>query len=124
MAQKTVKKTLPKVGDTVFVFDALRRVYAKDDAGRPYGQPIYREYWVPRTVVSENRASLILDNGRKIKKSDPNPGICLNEQELNDKVWLHEHRYTVERAVATLSDVAALKQIAVLAGLSLPDSDA
>lgn len=124
MAQKTAKRTLPKVGDSVFIFDALRRVYAKDDAGRPYGQPIYREYWVPRTVVSENRASLILENGMKIKKSAPNLNICLNTQELDDKVWLHEHRYTVERAVATLSDVAALKQIAVLAGLSLPDCDA
>jgi len=77
---------------------------------------------VPRTVVSENRASLILENGTKIKKSAPNPHICFNAKEVDDKVWLHEHRYTVERAVATLGDADALKQIAVLAGLSLPAS--
>ena len=122
MPKHTTARRLPRPGDTVFVMDRNRRVYARDEQGRPYGNPLYREYWVPRTVASETRLSLILDNGVKIKKADPGTGICLNEDELNDEMWLHEYRYTVERAVARLTDAKALKQIAVLAGLTLPDT--
>lgn len=111
----------PAIGDTVFIYNSNRRVYAKDEKGNQYGQPLYRQQWVTKTITSETRFSFILDDGTKIKKSTPPESVCLTRQALEDKIWLQAYLFDIERAVGRVRDVNTLKQIAKLAGLDLPD---
>ena len=55
-------RVLPKVGDTVYLFNENRRVYRKDESGKSFGSPIYREHFLPIRVTGENARVLFLND--------------------------------------------------------------
>lgn len=41
-------------------------------------------------------------------------GVCYSESEVDDRVWLNEHRSHIARQVETVQNIACLRQIAAL----------
>lgn len=100
---------------TVWIFDGNRRVYPKAPAGKLWASegPIYREHWVEHEVVSENRRSWITKYGAKVPKTGGR-GIAFSVQEVDDDVWLNDHRSKIERQVGDIKDPALLRKVAEL----------
>ena len=101
----------------VWVFDINRRIYRKPEPGQIYstGGPIYREHWEERKVVGETSRSWVLSCGRKIPKKR-REDVCFSEEEVDDKVWVNDHRYKIMRKVESVRDPSTLKAIAELVG--------
>ena len=113
------------VGDTVWLFDEDRRVYATPEPGRIWGTggPIYREHFVERRIVSEGPRSWVLDTGEKVNKQTrltkrDHRGIAkalfLSLAEVEDSCYLKENHYRIADKVRTCRDAAVLRQIARL----------
>lgn len=66
-------------------------------------------------IVGETSRSWILSWGRKIPKKG-REDVCFSEEEVDDKVWVNDHRYKIMRKVESLRDPAKLKAIAELIG--------
>ncbi len=104
------------VGSKVWVFDANKRVYAKDEKGRAFGPPIHREHWVEREVVSETSRSWIVGRGWeqiKVPKKGPRRGVCFSLQEVEQDCWVNSHRYRIAQAVerASYEQLIAIAEI-------------
>lgn len=115
------KSTVPKVGDTLFIYDDNYRVYRKVPRGESSGSPIYRESWRPTRVTSETSRSITISHyGKKFAKADFYDGKCpLNilrtTQEVDDATWRNNNVYPLRDHLRTL-DTATLKEIARIAG--------
>lgn len=107
-----------QVGDTVWVFDVNRRVYAPARPGRLWadGGPIYREHFRPVVIESETSRSWVTVSGTKYSKKDRPHGIYIDQQEIDDACWVNDHRYKVSSLVDRCQDPAILRQIAALVG--------
>ena len=118
------------IGSTVWIFDAERRVYAKEkmSPGKLWysGAPIWREHWRPTAIVGETRVSWILghDQGKKISKRDLAAGTVrgalTSEADLDAACYVHEHASKIGDRVGRISGgqkaAEALRQIAALVG--------
>lgn len=105
-----------KIGDTVYTFDVNRRVYARDEQGKPHGGPIYREHWRPWLIVGEEKRSWIVayPDGtypRKVSKTS-----FKTETEVADACWLEVTRYRFSEAVRKCNNVDLLRRAAAVIG--------
>lgn len=114
------EKQLLKVGDTVLVFDLNHRVYRRDDKGRSFGSPIYREHFVPTEIVGETSRSWIL---RRYNKKVPKATLegIYTPQQADEQSWVQEHRHRIADAICFVRDVGTLKKVAELVGYKEPD---
>lgn len=111
------------IGQTVWWFDTNRRVYLRDENGCATGSPIYREHWRQTKIVSETPRSWITEWNHKIDKKT---GQCrtvygmvtfaYSLAEIDDKCWLHDHRYALSDHLRSCDDVALLRSIAAMVG--------
>lgn len=107
------------IGSAIWIFDQNRRIYPKAGKGRLWasGGPIYREHWTPAKITGETSRSWITDRyGRKIPKKGEHPGVAFTQKEVDDAVWMHDHRYRVSELAARCQDVEIVRQIAKLVG--------
>lgn len=121
-----------KVGSTVWVFDQNRRVYPPSPEGRLWSGtgPIYREHWVERKIIGEERTRWILNTHEAFPKKNRGTlityakggfsgnRVALSLQEVEDDCWAKDKRHHIVRAVERC-DVDALRQIATLLGMDL-----
>lgn len=110
-----------KVGSTVWVFDANRRVYPPKKPGEIYssGGPIYREHFVAQEIVNETSRSWVLKwSDRKLpkKRNAEHPEYFISEAEIEGQCYLNDHRYKIAQKVERIASVETLKQIAALVG--------
>jgi len=112
----------PKVGSSalvrhVWIFDNNRRIYPPAPKGRLWasGGPIYRDHWVKHEVTGETRVSYITKYGGKVPKKG-GYGYALTIDEVEDDVWLHDHRHKIAKLVGEIQDVALLRKVAEAAG--------
>lgn len=107
----------------VWIFDINRRVYPPAQKGKIWadGGPIYREHWVKHEVTGETRVSWITRYGAKVPKKG-GPGIALSLTEVEDAVWLHDHKYKIARCIELIRDASLLRAVADAAGYK-PDSE-
>jgi hypothetical protein len=103
----------------VWVFDENRRVYPVNAPRKIGGSPIYREHWAKREIIGETLRSWLISEGWKtvkIPKSGADPRLFLfNEKDVDDNVWVNDHRYRIQRLIPTLSP-DQLRQVAELIG--------
>ncbi len=98
-----------KIGDTIWVFDQNHRVYVDDNGNKTSG-PNYRHYWTERKVVGETSHSWLIGwehNPTKISKKNLRDGelnICLNMEEVEEKVWLDQNKYPIVRMLQRCKD--------------------
>lgn len=106
-----------KVGGTVWVYDENRRHYAKDETGRSYGGPIWREHWKPETIVGETPRSWLLRYGLKVPKKNANPRLYLfSQHDIDEAAYVQEHRHELAAMVRELKDASVMRQVATLVG--------
>lgn len=99
-----------------WVFDINKRVYRRDENGRPCGGgPIWREHWRETKIVGETKVSWITEWGKKIPKKG-GQGICFSERELDEASWVQENRNRLSDAVRSLKDFTTLKSVSEILG--------
>lgn len=81
----------------VWIFDENRRIYAKGKVS----SPIWREHWRKYEVIGETSRSWIVGYyDTKIPKKNPDPDkYCFSLSELEQKVWMHDHRYKIAELI-------------------------
>lgn len=98
----------------VWIYDENRRTYARDENGKTYGSPIYRESWVKYEITDETSRSWITEYGRKIPKK-PNEiesrYLAFDETELEDRIWVHDNAYKISEKVRS-ADAETLRKVA------------
>lgn len=114
----------PKVGDTVWVFDVDRRIYPKPEPGRIWasGGPIFREHFVPRTIVDETRKSWHLNDRTKIDKRTKQSAKdargyrkqIYNATQVDDLCYVHDRRYELSQLVLRCDNANLLRRVAAL----------
>lgn len=59
------------IGDTIWLFDDNRRVYADRKPGEAYtgSGPTYLGHWYPVSIAAETKRSWVTEHGRKIPKN-------------------------------------------------------
>lgn len=111
-----------KIGDTLFRFDANRRIY-RDRSFSGGGAPIYREHFEPLKIIGETRKSWILERDWKASKKDLKSAESMQyggrgfftAQGMEDDIWLHDHLYRVKAKLDQASpDI--LRKVAELIG--------
>lgn len=103
------------IGDPVWVFDINVRKYRKDENGRSFGGPIWREHWRQQEIVGETRRSWITNCGTKIPKSGAN-GVAFSLEEIEREAFIQENRHRIADGVRGVKDYDLLKKIADLIG--------
>jgi hypothetical protein len=108
---------MTKIGDTIWIFDSNRRVYARGAGGAHQG-PIWREHWRPHVIVGETSRSWLTYHGNKIAKRGTDPrNVAFSEAEIDRAVWVHDNAIKISRRVMACSDFEKLKAIeTILAG--------
>lgn len=108
------------IGSTIWIFDERNRVYKRDEYGRAYGGPIWREHWTPATITRETSRSWVTGQGwneRKISKKNANPSIvAFSPEEIDRAAYVHDNAARIADEVQRLRDYGRLKQIATLLG--------
>ena len=109
-----------KVGDTVWVFNENRRIYARDEKGKSLGGgPIWREHWEKGEILSETSRSWVLRYGEKVPKKGHDPRkYAFSLADIEDQAFVHENRYRISMAVSRNTDAAKLRTIDLI--LSAP----
>jgi hypothetical protein len=89
-----------KVGDKIWYFNTLRRIYAKPGSGRLYstGGPIYREHWIEVEINGETSRSWITVYGKCPKKGYRKPW-ALFKTEVDADYYIEENAYKISEAV-------------------------
>jgi len=105
-----------KIGATVYRFDGDYRVYKRNEAGRQYGGPIYREHFRPIQITGETSRSWVLADGAKISKKTLPGGIYPDQEAIDRACWVNEHRYAICRQVERVRDYETLRALADLVG--------
>jgi hypothetical protein len=109
---------LPDKPTHVWVFDENRRVYPVTAPGEISGSPIYREHWAKHLIIGETTRSWLIDPWERVKipKRDADPRRFLfSEKDVDDNVWVNDHRYRIQQLIPTLSP-EKLRQVAELIG--------
>lgn len=111
------------IGSTIWVRDDNRRVYKKDPNGQTVGGPIFREHFVPFTVIGEDRNNWHIDTSFnqviKVKKAtmeQKQGGFttqAYTEKGMEDAVWINDNRYKIIERMRAL-DADTLRTIAAL----------
>lgn len=109
----------PHIGMTVWQFDPNRRVYPRDDNGRAFGGPIWREHWVRLCVIGETSKSWLvgpdwmasqLDRAEKVAKKAWPGNLLTSEAEIERAAFV-EQRYRLAERVQKCLDYDTLKTI-------------
>lgn len=108
-------KTNPCVGGFVWIFDINVRKYRRDENGRSFGGPIWREHWVRHEITGETSRSWITNRNKKIPKSGGR-GIAFCEEDIDRAAFVEENRYRIGQAVGAIRDYDLLKKVADLIG--------
>lgn len=122
-----------RVGDTAWVFDENRRVYADPKPGDiwPRGGPIYREHFRSVTVVGETRVSWLIDHyetareGRietRVNKKDHTYAkwgggrgrLYTSQAEVDDACFVHDERSRIASAVQQCPEAGVLRTVKAL----------
>lgn len=108
-----------KVGDTVWLFDGNRRVYAE---GNRNGA-IYAEHWYADEIVDQTRTSWCLKGGHKVDKTTGELRIKdafgrrrtveFSREAVDLDIWVHRNRYRIVED-AKAADAETLKAIDAL----------
>jgi len=107
-----------QIGDTLWQFDINRRVYSKPPPGeRIFGSIIYREHFKPLKIIGETRQSWLLEHRYKAKKGDDPMirGGFYTAEEMEDNVWIHDHRHRV-RDLLDRAPPAKIREVAAILG--------
>jgi len=103
------------IGDTVWIFDENHRVYRKDENGRSFGGPIYREHWVPTKITGETTRSWLIGYGEKIPKKGWNPrAVAFSLQEVEEQAYVMDNRHRLGDRVRDLRDAPTMRAIAAI----------
>ncbi len=101
---------MPKVGDTVWMFDSNVRVY-----GPGRGGPIWERHWVPLPIIGQTSRSWLAGYSHdpyKVPKKDHDPRKwAFSKAAIARQAWVIEHRTIIARAVATCDDYALLMKV-------------
>ena len=118
-----------RIGDPVWKFDSNRRRYSAPAKGRLYGEIIWREHWAPYEVIGETARSWLIGHARgggppyivaKLPKSGKftatlaREAFCLSEAEIDERVWVHDHRMVIVNKVERCYDADILRTIEAL----------
>jgi len=115
-----------KIGDRLFEFNENRRVYERDASG--HNRIVYRKHFLPHWIVgTEGRSWVVCSTppgerewGRqKVGFASVGRGKWHTEQQVEDRIWAREHRYTISRMVDA-ADVPLLRRIAEMVGYEAP----
>ena len=106
---------MEKIMRDVWVFDINYRVYQKDENGRSYGSPIWREHWRKQKILGDTKRSWITYGGAKIPKKG-GKGIAFSEEEIDRAAYVYDHKYKIAESVKAIGDFDMLKKIADLIG--------
>lgn len=114
---------MPKIGDTIYLFEDSSRHYAEPSpeqkkAGKIYGELIWRRHWKPIMIVGENRVSWLLQWGNKIPKKPErtnNESPCFSEAEVDDRVFVNDHGCRISDRVRKCS-ANQLREVAKIIG--------
>ena len=102
---------MPQVGDTIWIFNINRRVYQRDEKGRAFGGPIWREHWGPDQITGETSRSWLTKWGNKIPKNGKADGVAFSEIEIDQAAYVNDKAHRVARAVQSLSCYDTLKRV-------------
>ena len=108
-------KSSPKiaVGSTVWRFDINHRIYPENKD--MCGAPIYRKHFIPEKITGETSRSWITERGNKIpKKAERTYPYFLTKQDVEDIVWIHDHRFKLVERLRGCKDVVLLRKTAEL----------
>ncbi len=100
------------VGRVIFQRDENTRVVYERSADGS-GRSLERYHYVPVLVTGETRVSWTLDNGAKVKKSEPRWVYGLKDVE--EEIWVRVHRWRIEASLGAASFLQ-LRQIAAIIG--------
>ena len=87
---------MPKVGDTIWVFDRNHREYSKDNGSAP----IWRAHWRPRKVTGETSRSWVLEYGGKCPKKRRTidmSAFAFSQEEIAEQEWVRQHPAYIRR---------------------------
>jgi len=103
---------------TIWFKDINHRVYERGEDGRAVGGPVYREHWRPYEVVSETKQSWVLLSGLKVPKNPAkrSSSFALTQEEVEQDIWINDHRAEIAQLIYRFEDVEKLKQIAKIVG--------
>lgn len=108
------------IGKVVFVRDENTRIYL--GRGREAQGPIERYYYVARLVVGKTRVSWLIGSAAaKVPFRDPSS--VYGRLDVEDDLWLRQHRYQVAKAVERIKELDKLREIARLVGYSPREQD-
>jgi hypothetical protein len=118
-----------KIGSIVYHFDQNHRVY-EDDKGNKTSSPNYRKYFIPLKIESETKQSWITQYGYKVPKKGEGSirkvridtrgqfhgTFFLTNEAVQEDIWMHDHKYKIQRALENVWDVTTLKKVAEIIG--------
>ena len=108
----TGEAPVTKIGDTVYLFDINHRVYKRNADGRATGGPVYREHFRPFVIQGEDKRSwLVVSQGHTWQQRLAKSKFITAEQ-MDERIWLNDHRYKLNRLLNNCSDVDTLKAVA------------
>lgn len=113
-----------RIGSTVWALDENCRIY-RDDDGRESRSPIFRKSFVPCTIYGETGKSWLLQGNRgQLFKLDKKTlqlreggkfglwkRVWLTQADVDDEVFLHDHRGPISCAVLACQNGAVLRTI-------------
>jgi hypothetical protein len=97
----------PKIGDTIWLFDINRRVYAPDKSGGP----IWREHWRPVEIVSETSRSYVTKYGERCPKKGRDPNVWVWSQAEIDRAEIVQGSWAIANDVRGCRDADKLLAI-------------
>ena len=87
------------IGNFIWIFDINYRVYKKEESGRSFGAPIWKDHWRKYVIVGETSRSWIIDRwDTKIPKKGGH-GIAFSEEEINKLAFVEENKYRIAKMV-------------------------
>jgi len=111
-----------RVGDTIWLFDINHREYSaltpeENAIGKRYssGGAIYRSYWVPCEIKDETSRSWVTNRGKAPKRGG-HDGWAFCKSEVDDDVWVNDHRYKIVRVLQSCGDAEVIREVAGLLG--------
>jgi len=102
------------IGKTIWIYDINCRNYRRDENGRSYGSPIFRDSFRPCKVIGETRVSWLLEYRGKVPKKGAR-NVAFSEEELDQLCYVEDNRLKIADMVKNLS-YSQLKQVASTIG--------